>query len=238
MNNPNEQLKQDEFLKVRMQTAFTLIELLVVIAIIAILAGMLLPALSRSKTAAQGIKCLNNVKQLQIAWQMYPEDHDSRLVSNGGWCRGWYTQPPGPDNTNLTLLRDSLLGKYAASTAIYKCPSDKSVNVRSYSMNNFMNGTSFDDIGLVFKKETTITRPSQFFVFIDEDIRNINDSLFRVDMSSDSQDRPGTYHNQGSSLSFADGHAERRKWSDPKKDDWLWLRLHATELEWTEKTDQ
>ena len=74
--------------------AFTLIELLVVIAIIAILAGMLLPTLAKAKTKAQGIQCLNHTKQLQLAWIMYAEDHQQRLVLNGtgdqkGWVAGW-----------------------------------------------------------------------------------------------------------------------------------------------------
>jgi prepilin-type N-terminal cleavage/methylation domain-containing protein len=125
------------------QKGFTLIELLVVIAIIAILAAMLLPALSAAKAKAQGIKCLSNVKQLQLAWHLYADENESQLVPANQWCYGQFTSPPGPDNTDLDKLRNGLLGKYTASTDIYKCPGDKSVNVRSYSMSTHMNGMSW-----------------------------------------------------------------------------------------------
>lgn len=139
----------------RGRRGFTLIELLVVIAIIAILAGMLLPALSKAKTKAQGILCMNNLKHLQLVWQLYADENNDRLTTSGyikpveptSWVDGWLDyKGSNPDNTNTAALKDPNRSKFAyllKEIAVYRCPADKSTvtiggkkfpRVRSMSM--------------------------------------------------------------------------------------------------------
>lgn len=227
----------------RARGGFTLIELLVVIAIIAILAGMLLPALAKAKAKGQGISCMSNLKQLQLAWRLYTDDNNDRLVPNGdggnsGWVAGWL--PTIQDATNVNLLktdgdrtRKSYLWKYNESAGIYKCPADKSTvriggktypRVRSIAMNGNMNGNSWytaliDRQYYTFRKESEIIRPapSQAFVFLDEHPDAIDDGYFLVVVERRHAwgNMPANYHNGACGFSFADGHAEIRKWKDP-----------------------
>jgi prepilin-type N-terminal cleavage/methylation domain-containing protein/prepilin-type processing-associated H-X9-DG protein len=194
----------------RPANAFTLIELLVVIAIVALLAALMFPGLSRARAQAQAIQCAGNLKQLQLAWVLYAQDNDDKLVPecvnspspasvNLYWAQGFLSfDGSNPDNTNTTLLLDprfALLGSYTRAAGIYKCPADKSQvplpdrwapRVRSVVMNLYAGGVTLCSSGpLIYwgtqKMQQFVSPPaSSSFVFLDEHPDSIGPTYFRL----------------------------------------------------------
>jgi prepilin-type N-terminal cleavage/methylation domain-containing protein len=225
------------------QSGFSLIELLVVIAIIAILAGLLLPALARARGEAWRTKCVGNQKQLTLTWNLYQMDNDSKLALNLRSTRQLTTRTwveatihgNTEGFTNPAFLIDPKLASFAAyirALEVYRCPAEKTVfrrgrtslpKLRSYSMNDFFTPGAQEGVQpnnrlpQPFYRMEQVLGPSSTFLFIDVEPASICFTPFRIPETDSAPwfNAPGAFHSKGAVLSFADNHVESHRWIKP-----------------------
>lgn len=229
--------------------ALTLLELLTVIAVIGILAALLLPVLGSTKDRAKSVHCLNNNRQLLVAWLSYAHENNS-LANNSGrnemrreyrqkgfnnWVNAVMDWTRDEQNTNITYIKNGLLGPYVQAPVVFRCPSDNFLSsaqkaagwlgrTRSFSMNGFVgtflsNGAPaivdgrnpFQPRKRQFIRLSEMPNPAGVYVFVDEHPDTLNDSYFWIN-SEGWADLPGSNHSRRSNLSFADGHCEGHEW--------------------------
>jgi len=210
--------------------AFTLIELLVVIAIIAILMAILMPALNRAREQGRRAACLSNVKQLVLAWNMYADENDDKIV-NGATGFSFQTTPwgdhgkerawvngynPNDEEAARQDIRDGALWPYIKSEKIFRCPTGKRGEAFTYSIMFSMNAVKHPWVdgvqGAHVKRRSEIKpNPALRLVFIDEG-RMTSDAYAVYYHQEVWFDSPPVRHGDGTNVSFADGHAEHWKW--------------------------
>ena len=222
--------------------AFTLIELLVVVSIIAIMAGLLMPALSKARTKGKQIACVNNLRQLGVCFQLYNADNDGRLADNlpdrqigpninlttsNCWVLGNMTNRL--EATNTALIQLGKFFPYATSAGIYRCPADPSQvagvsRVRSYSMNGWVGSRVMDDSydnrtfrTYMKESEMNLPGPGALWILTDEHQAGIDDGWFLVTMNDayPFASFPADRHERGYCLNFGDAHTETYKLRDP-----------------------
>jgi prepilin-type processing-associated H-X9-DG protein len=211
-----------------------LIELLVVIAIIAILAALLLPALASAKQKALRTGCLNDLRQLQLCYQMYVNDNDNYLPPNqvtsgtASTANSWVGASAAQFDTTTTNLQSGLLYQYNTSVQIYRCPADIKVIspgahdppgppipiTRDCAISAVLGGGAVENYPPILKYDGIQNPgPAQASVFIDENENCVDNGSFLIDTFGRTwAELPSSRHSKGGTFSFADGHVEYWRW--------------------------
>ena len=224
---------------------FTLIELLVVIAIIALLMAILMPALSRAREQGKRGACMSNTKNLALAWNIYADDYDGKIVSGctsvDGDPRPGYGSNrdetcwvywPGLNATVEAAIRDlrrGLIFPYCPSEKLFKCPTGIRGEVVTYAIPDAMNGhwsISESIKPYIRTLKTQIKKPSEQIVLLDEG--RLSPSSWTIHFDQERWwDQITARHGDGTNFSFADSHTEYWKWKDPRTLDVAKMEINA-----------
>jgi len=212
---------------------FTLVELLVVIAVIAILMAILMPALRLAREQGKRAVCLNNLKQLTLAWLVYTHENEDCMVNgeaggdrtSGGvitekawigkcWHDDYRNGTLLPKAVQITAIMEGALWPYCSNIKLYRCPTGYRGEMVTYAAMDSVNGrarANTKNDGVWVNNTMQLDQPQQRAVFIDEGW--VSPDSFAVHYVEEKWfDDPMVRHGNGTSLSFADGHSEYWKW--------------------------